>query len=184
MNLNATITVNRWIDSALASYCIIRDIGATSRILCPIQICCTITTFVPRCRYSSSGAPIHASPIGQALRMLYRTHPQYMGRVDRRCAFATTDCLSQRVVYVIKVNSHMLRQIRRLRKRSEEDSKNTRCRVLRVSTYLPQYVHLNGFCPLWVRLWMVRAPVIANAFPQPRTSHTYGSVDDISTGTR
>ena len=33
-------------------------------------------------------------------------------------------------------------------------------------THLSQYVHLNGLCPLCVRLWIVSAPVIANDLPQ------------------
>lgn len=38
--------------------------------------------------------------------------------------------------------------------------------------YRSQYVHLNGLLPLWIRLWMVSAPAMANAFPQPGKSHT------------
>ena len=38
-----------------------------------------------------------------------------------------------------------------------------------------QYVHLNGLCPLCVRLWIVKAPVIAKDLPHPGKSHTYGS---------
>jgi hypothetical protein len=33
--------------------------------------------------------------------------------------------------------------------------------------YLSQYVHLNGFSPLCVLLWMVKAPVMAKDFPHP-----------------
>lgn len=45
----------------------------------------------------------------------------------------------------------------------------------RIRAHRSQYVHLNGLCPLCVRLCIVSAPVIANALPQPGKSQTYGS---------
>lgn len=49
-------------------------------------------------------------------------------------------------------------------------------------TNLSQKVHLKGFSPECVRLWIVKAPVIANDFPHPGKSQMYGSVWEIVKG--